>query len=205
MRCTSRILRKGFRPWRPPGKRNGTWLHLKIKHSWLDYVRWWYYGTDYFNCIAADFDIWYDQRIQARISEIASPFGDLAFDLCHCLFGGGHRKAVCDTDVYEIRAEYTHRSAGIFYCVCFDRACTEGRIFKLVGVISKFGDLPVIGWFNHFFGGVLGFVKGIIVISFLLFAIYLCSTLVSNRNIMKSCRPVLCFSLWQKTIRWLQC
>ena len=27
---------------------------------------------------------------------------------------------------------------------------------------------------NHFFGGVLGFVKGIIVISFLLFAIYLC-------------------------------
>ena len=44
----------------------------------------------------------------------------------------------------------------------------------LVGVISKFGDLPVIGWFNHFFGGVLGFVKGIIVISFLLFAIYLC-------------------------------
>ena len=44
----------------------------------------------------------------------------------------------------------------------------------LVGIISKFGDLPVIGWFNHFFGGVLGFVKGIIVISFLLFAIYLC-------------------------------
>lgn len=44
----------------------------------------------------------------------------------------------------------------------------------LVGIISKFGDLPVIGWFNHLFGGILGFAKGVIVVSFLLFAIYLC-------------------------------
>ena len=100
-------------------------------------------------------------------------------------------------------AEYTHRSAGIFYCVCFDRACTEGRIFN-TGRRYQQVRRPPCDWMVQSFlwrgSGICE--RNYCDIPFYCLPFTFVSTLVSNRNIMKSVPDQFFASVYgRKTIR----